>query len=101
MCAFRDSYADFVKAGAVVLGVSADSAETHQGFIASQNLPFKLLTDENDEVRKLFGIPADLFGLLKGRETYVINKAGVVELVYNNQLKPEEHVQETLAVLAA
>ncbi|MCB1260219.1 MAG: peroxiredoxin, partial [Acidimicrobiales bacterium] len=42
-CSFRDSYEDFTDAGAVVVGVSGDSLESHEAFVAKHNLPFTLL----------------------------------------------------------
>ncbi|KAK3288914.1 hypothetical protein CYMTET_3632 [Cymbomonas tetramitiformis] len=99
MCAIRDSYSAFKKAGAEVIGISADSTESHSDFADELGLPFTLLTDEGDEVRDEYGIPKDLL-FLKGRQTYVINKQGVVELVYNNQFSPETHVDKTLEALA-
>ena len=44
-CSFRDAYEDFVQAGAVVIGVSSDSAESHQAFASGHRLPFVLLAD--------------------------------------------------------
>eukprot|EP00854_Cymbomonas_tetramitiformis_P016869 gene16869-20041_t len=85
--------------GADVIGISADSTESHSDFADELGLPFTLLTDEGDEVRDEYGIPKDLL-FLKGRQTYVINKQGVVELVYNNQFSPETHVDKTLEALA-
>ena len=100
-CAFRDAYSDFVSAGAVVLGVSSDSAESHASFADANDLPFPLLVDEGDEVRNAYGVPADLFGLIKGRQTFVIDTDGNVVLSFNNQFAPDDHVKKTLAVLGA
>ena len=97
-CSFRDSYEDFTEAGAVVLGVSSDSPESHQKFAAKYNLPFLLLSDTGSKVRKTYGVPATL-GLLPGRVTYVIDQAGVVRHVFNSQFNPTAHVSEALTVL--
>ena len=97
-CAFRDSYSEFAAAGAVVLGISADSVESHAGFQEAQSLPFDLLVDDADEVRTAYGIPKDL-GLLKGRQTYVIDKNGEVVLSFNSQFAFEDHAKKALAVL--
>ena len=51
-CAFRDAYEDFVKAGAVVIGVSSDSEESHRGFADRQRLPFLLISDADGSLRK-------------------------------------------------
>ncbi|KAL3332460.1 hypothetical protein AABB24_032836 [Solanum stoloniferum] len=98
-CAFRDSYEKFKKAGAQVVGISGDDIESHKAFAKKYRLPFTLLCDEGNKVRKEWGIPGDLFGTLPGRQTYVLDKNGVVQLIYNNQFQPEKHIDETLKLL--
>ncbi|XP_060187976.1 peroxiredoxin Q, chloroplastic-like isoform X2 [Lycium barbarum] len=72
---------------------------TKQAFAKKYKLPFTLLCDEGNKVRKEWGIPGDLFGTLPGRQTYVLDKNGVVQLIYNNQFQPEKHIDETLKLL--
>ncbi|KAG0469168.1 hypothetical protein HPP92_018496 [Vanilla planifolia] len=98
-CAFRDSYEKFKKAGAEVVGISGDDPSSHKAFAKKYRLPFTLLSDDGNKVRKEWGVPSDLFGTLPGRQTYVIDKKGVIQLVYNNQFQPEKHVDETLKLL--
>ncbi|KAH7679972.1 Peroxiredoxin protein [Dioscorea alata] len=98
-CAFRDSYEKFKKAGAEVIGISGDDTASHKAFAKKYRLPFTLLSDEGSKVRKEWGVPSDLFGTLPGRQTYVLDKKGVVQLIYNNQFQPEKHVDETLKLL--
>lgn len=98
-CAFRDSYEKFKKAGAEVVGISGDDPTSHKAFAKKYRLPFTLLCDEGNKVRKEWGIPGDLFGTLPGRQTYVLDKNGVVQLIYNNQFQPEKHIDETLKLL--
>ncbi|XP_022756405.1 peroxiredoxin Q, chloroplastic [Durio zibethinus] len=98
-CAFRDSYEKFKKAGAEVIGISGDSPSSHKAFANKYRLPFTLLSDEGNKVGKEWGVRADLFGMLPGRQTYVLDKKGVVQLIYNNQFQPEKHIDETLKVL--
>ena len=97
-CSFRDSYEEFREAGAEVIGVSSDSAASHQGFARRHRLPFVLVADEGGEVRKRYGVPSTL-GLLPGRVTYVIDRAGIVRHVFNSQLQATKHVDEALASL--
>jgi len=97
-CAFRDQYEVFKSAGAEVVGVSADSTESHQKFAAKYNLPFTLLTDKGDQVRKLYGAKA-AFGLLPGRVTYVIDQQGVVQYVFDSMFNFKGHVEEALKTL--
>ena len=70
-----------------------------QAFKQKYNLPYTLLSDEGNKLRKEFGVPADFFGALAGRQTYVVNRQGIISLVYNNQFQPEKHVDETLKIL--
>ncbi|VFQ92507.1 unnamed protein product [Cuscuta campestris] len=98
-CAFRDSYEKFKKAGAEVIGISSNDTTSHKNFAKKYRLPFTLLSDEGEKVRKEWGVPADLFGALPGRQTYVLDKNGVVQLIYNNQFQPEKHIDETLKLL--
>ncbi|GJP62875.1 hypothetical protein CLOP_g19947 [Closterium sp. NIES-67] len=100
-CSFRDSFEEFRKLGAEVVGISGDSPESHKLFAEKYSLPFTLLSDEGNAVRKEWGVPSDLFGVLPGRQTYVIDKKGVVQLIFNNQFQPEKHIAETIAVLEA
>ena len=97
-CSFRDAYEDFAQAGAVVIGVSSDSAESHRNFANGHHLPFILLADEDGSLRKSFGVPKTL-GFLPGRVTYVIGKEGIVRHVFNSQLSADRHVAEALAVV--
>jgi peroxiredoxin Q/BCP len=55
VCKFRDEYEAFVKAGAVVFGISSDSPEENKAFATAQRLPFELLTDPSSIMRKVGG----------------------------------------------
>lgn len=98
-CSFRDQFEDFKDAGAEVIGISGDSVESHKQFAQKHNLPYTLLSDSNNKVRKLFGVPSDFLGLLPGRVTYIVDKEGVVQHVFNSQFNAEKHVKEALKVL--
>ncbi|WP_010316797.1 peroxiredoxin [Synechococcus sp. CB0205] len=97
-CAFRDSYADLQALGAEVWGVSGDNASSHQRFASRHNLPYPLLVDQNNQLRKAFGVPGVL-GLLPGRVTYVIDASGVVRHVFNNLLDGPAHRREAMDCL--
>lgn len=92
---FRDAYEQFLYNGAAVIGVSSDSAASHTTFAAQHNLPFHLISDAGGLLRRLFGVPKTL-GVLPGRVTYVIDRQGVVRLVFNAQLTADRHVREAL-----
>ncbi|KAJ7537326.1 hypothetical protein O6H91_11G001700 [Diphasiastrum complanatum] len=95
-CAFRDAHMRFKDSGAEVIGISSDSFQSHKAFAEKHRLPFTLLTDYGNKLRKEWGIAADMFGMLPGRQTYIIDKKGVVRLIFNNQFQPERHVYEAL-----
>ena len=94
-CAFRDSYEVFTDAGAEVIGISADSPQSHQQFAQKYSLPFTLLSDSDNRVRKLFGVPSTLF-VLPGRVTYIIDKEGIVRHIFDSMLDFKAHVTESL-----
>ena len=97
-CAFRDSYEVFKEFGAEVIGVSDDTAASHEGFASRHNLPFILLSDERGAVRARYGVQRTL-GIIPGRSTYVIDKAGIVRHIFNSQIMVTKHVDEALNVL--
>jgi len=91
-CSFRDSYEDFSAMNCEVIGISSDSIQAHEKFASKHRLNFTLLSDTNKEVRKLFGVPGNLFGLVPGRVTYIIDKKGIVRSIHNSQMNPEGHI---------
>lgn len=97
-CAFRDSYEVFQEAGAEVIGISGDSSDSHSQFATKYNLPFTLLADTGNKVRSLYGVPATLF-ILPGRVTYIIDKRGIVQRIFDSQLDFNGHVNEAIKVI--
>ena len=98
VCAFRDAYDDFAALGAEVWGVSGDDAASHQRFSTRHGLPFPLLVDRGNALRKAFAVPAVL-GLVPGRVTYLIDPNGVVRHSFNNLLDGPAHRREALDML--
>ncbi|CAG8451790.1 2656_t:CDS:2 [Dentiscutata heterogama] len=94
-CSFRDSHSVFSEAGAIVVGISADSPESHKRFAENQNLPYQLLSDPNGEAKKAFGV-SDTFGFLPGRVTYLINREGIVQDVFSSQLDFKGHAKKAV-----
>jgi thioredoxin-dependent peroxiredoxin len=97
-CAFRDSHTELEALGATVWGVSADDAASHQRFAARHQLPYPLLVDQGNALRRAFGVPAVL-GLLPGRVTYVIDAGGTIRHVFNNLLDGAAHRREAIDAL--
>jgi thioredoxin-dependent peroxiredoxin len=97
-CAFRDSYEVFTEAGADVIGVSSDSVDRHAAFADHHKLPFTLLSDAGGKVRKSYGVPATL-GIVPGRVTYVIDRTGTIQHVFNSMTNISAHINEALAAV--
>lgn len=98
VCSFRDSYEEFTELGAVVIGISSDSENTHRRFASKYRLPFKLLADKQKKVSRLFKVESKLFNLLPGRETYVVSKEGVILMVFNS-INASRHMEKALKAL--
>ena len=102
-CAFRDRFAEFEKKGAVVLGVSVDSAKSHDKFVEKYKLPFTLLVDEGKKIVQAYGVWGRKSFLGKTymgthRVTFLIGPDGRIKRIWP-QVKPDEHAAEVLAAL--
>jgi peroxiredoxin Q/BCP len=97
-CAFRDSYEDFKKAGAEVIGVSSDKENSHDTFAEKHRLPFHLISDPKGELRKAYKVGSTL-GLIPGRVTFVIDIKGVIQHVFSSQMQATKHIDEALKVI--
>jgi peroxiredoxin Q/BCP len=97
-CSFRDQYEDFKDLGAEVIGISSDSVKSHQKFANKHKLPFVLLSDEDKKLRHLFGVRNNLFGLLPGRVTYVIDRNGVVIYIFDS-INAAKHIPKALEIV--
>lgn len=98
-CSFRDQFEDFKDLGAEIIGISSDSVVSHQKFAKQYKLPFILLSDEDKKIRNLFGVPSGLFGLMPGRVTYVVDKNGIIKLIFNSSLMATKHISKALEVI--
>lgn len=98
-CSFRDQFEVFSDADALIIGISSQSVQSHKEFAEKYRLNYTLLSDDGDKVRKLFDVPTNFLGLIPGRVTYIVNKAGVVVYLFNSQMKAEQHVSEALKII--
>lgn len=98
-CSFRDRYEEFQDLGCEVIGISSDSEQKHREFAQKHRLPFILLADTKQVVRKLFGVPGSLFGLIPGRVTYIIGKDKKVKGIFNSLLNPQGHIDHALELV--
>jgi len=101
---FRDLADRFTKQGAVILGVSKDSIESHQRFKEKHNLPFTLLSDPKAEVMSLYGVwkQRSLYGrnfMGTERTTFIIDEEGTIQKVYR-KVNVKDHAKTCLLNLS-
>jgi peroxiredoxin Q/BCP len=96
-CSFRDSFNDFSKAGAKVIGINSGTVASHKEFSGHYKLPFILLSDPGNKVYHLFGVEDALF--MTGRQTFVIGLNGKVAFTYESMIRGRKHVDEALAFI--
>ena len=101
-CNLRDNYAALRRAGYEVVGVSVDSAASHQKFIAKHELPFPLIADTEKTLVETFGVWGEksmygrkYMGIF--RTTFIINEEGIVERIFlPKEIKVKEHAEQIL-----
>ena len=96
-CSLRDGYKAIQAAGAVVIGVSADTAESHTAFAAKHQLPFSILADPGHELIRLYGVGMPLIGISR-RVTFVIGRDGVIRDVIRDA-RTRDHDRQVLESL--
>ena len=96
-CSFRDNYKPYQDKGAVVIGVSLDSVESHLKFSEKYNLPFAILSDSNKEVAKAYGV-LGVGGFLTKRVTFIIDKDGKITHIFP-KVDVKHHSEEVLKAL--
>ena len=104
-CGIRDAWGEFERSGAVVLGVSPDSAKKHAKFREKYGLPFTLLADEDHAVAETYGVSVQKSFAGKKymgveRSTFVIGPDGTLTRVMR-RVKPDTHADEVLAALSS
>jgi peroxiredoxin Q/BCP len=103
-CNFRDEIEMFSKLNAVVIGVSADSLESHKKFVQKYELPFILLSDETKDMLNAYDVWKEksmygkkYFGI--ERTTVIIDETGKVEKIFS-KVKVDGHVKEVLKAIS-
>ncbi len=101
-CGFRDSAAEVTARGAVVIGISADSVDSHERFAKKYSLPFLLLSDPQRRCHKAYGAlrPTGLGSVLAParRCTFIIDEMGIIVKVFPD-VTPDGHADEVLKAL--
>lgn len=97
-CSFRDHYEDFMDLGATIFGISNDSVKSHKRFVKRYQLPFTMLSDTNGNIKKKYGVKGELMGLIPGRETFVIDKSGIVQMRFDS-MQAKKHISKALQIV--
>ena len=103
-CDLRDNYSQFLEQGFEIIGVSADSEQSHQKFISKFDLPFRLISDVDKKVLKDYGAWGEkkLYGksfMGIQRKTFIISGNGTVEKIIE-KVKTKEHSKQIFAELS-
>ena len=96
-CSFRDDYKLYENQGAVVIGVSLDSVDSHSKFSGRYDLPFHILSDNSKETATAYGV-LGIGGLLAKRATFIINKDGKITHIFP-KVDVKRHSEEVLKAL--
>ncbi len=102
-CNLRDNYSALQQAGYQVIGVSADSAASHQKFIAKNSLPFPLISDPDHKLLEDFGVWGEksMYGrkyMGTFRTTFIIDPEGrIVRIITPKEVKTKDHAAQILA----
>jgi len=102
---FRDKYKDFIKAGAIIYGVSRDNMKSHDDFKEKLELPFELISDNEEKMCRMFGVVKNkiMYGKkVKGieRSTFLVGADGILKQEWRG-LKVPGHVEEVLKAVKA
>src|SRR5437899_8973404 len=98
---FQKDQGEFQKLNSVVLGVSADNADSHKSFCAKEGLTFKTLADKDTKVSAAYGSAMNLAVVkFAKRNTFIIDPNGKIARVFTD-VNPNKHSAEVLAVLAS
>ena len=102
-CNFRDEFPKFGKMKAEIVGVSADSVESHKKFAEKYKLPFNLLSDEKKEVLEKYGVWQEksmygkkYMGIV--RTTFIIDSTGKIQKIFS-KVKVDNHNKEVMEAL--
>ena len=96
-CALRDGFQAILAAGAVILGVSADTTESHAAFARKFSLPFPLLADPDRAIIDAYGVRMAVIGIAR-RVTFIIDRDGIIRNILTD-VKAAEHDRQVLALL--
>ena len=96
-CSLRDGFAAIQAAGAVILGVSADTSQSHKAFAEKYHLPFSILADPDKRIIEAYGVKMPIVGFAK-RVSFLIDRQGIIRKVIRDT-RTKDHDQQVLALL--
>jgi peroxiredoxin Q/BCP len=97
---FQRDIDKYTQKNAVIVGVSADTVDSHKGFCAKEGLNFKVLSDTNHEVSQKYGSIMEINNMtLSARNTFLVDPSGVIKKVYL-KVNPTDHSTQVLADLS-
>lgn len=96
-CSLRDGFSAIQSAGAVILGVSADTTQSHKAFAEKFHLPFSILADPDRRIIETYGVKMPLLGMAK-RITILIDRQGVIRKIITD-VRTKDHDQQVLTLL--
>ena len=97
-CSFRDNYGRISAYDAIIVGVSADSSDSHTSFKEKHELPFPLASDPDGKLRDLYDAKGWI-PWMPPRVTYVIDKEGVIRAAVRHDFRVTAHVPEVVEAL--
>jgi thioredoxin-dependent peroxiredoxin len=102
-CEFRDLYGKITETEAVVIGISPDSPESHEKFVAEHGLPYSLVADEDHAIAKAYGVWTEksMYGkkfMGIERSTFIIGPDGRIRKIFR-KVKPAGHAAEVLTAI--
>ena len=97
-CSLRDGFAAIQAAGAVILGVSTDSSQSHKAFAEKYHLPFSILADPDKRIIEAYGVKTMPLLGYASRVTFLIDRKGIVRKVITDT-RTKDHDQQVLDLL--
>ncbi len=98
-CSFRDNKTNFNALDAIVVGINPANIVNQSKFASENELSYPVLSDRNNRVKKMFGVPSLFLSSKPKRYTFIIDKNGIIQKIYYNKKNIEAHIDVALATL--
>ncbi len=102
-CDFRDNMARIISKGAIVIGISPDSIDSHEKFLQKYDLNFTIVSDVDAKICQLYGVwmEKSMYGrkyMGVARTTFLIDEQGIIQHIWEN-VKVKGHIEEVISTL--